>query len=212
MKHITIITPSNIEIEYRLAGAGSRLAAFVIDFSFIIIPAFIGYQITDYDFYDFNGVVTAIVMVCAFALNFGYFIFCEMVMNGQSVGKRIFGLRVIRDNGQPIGFIQSLIRGLIRMTIDLVYVGLFVMLFSKKHKRLGDMAAGTLVIAERRESANETVASVYWPENLPEQSMLTPEELQLTREWLRRRDEMIDGGESVGEKIREHFNKKLFIP
>ncbi|MCL2049510.1 MAG: RDD family protein [Defluviitaleaceae bacterium] len=156
MKTITIITPSNIELEYRLAGVGSRLAAFIIDYLLQVLMSLlvvfgIMYGI-DYALLgnDVSGVALGISMVSVFVIQTGYFIVMELVTNGQSVGKRIFGLRVIRDNGQPIGFTQSLVRGLLRSSLDMLYVGLFVIMFSKRCKRLGDMAAGTVVVAERR--------------------------------------------------------------
>jgi uncharacterized RDD family membrane protein YckC len=216
MKTITIITPSNIEVEYRLAGAGSRLAAFIVDFTIqmllifavILIVLYGTDRIGDEFGFDGIGIALGIVMVITFIIHFGYFIFSELATNGQSIGKRIFGLRVIRGNGQPIGFSQSLIRGLLRATLDMIYVGLFVILFSKQHKRLGDMAAGTLVIAERYDSADEAVSVAnHWLENLPEKFLLSPEELKLTEEWLRRRDDMLDGGESVRVKLMEHLAK-----
>jgi uncharacterized RDD family membrane protein YckC len=214
MKTITIITPSNIEVEYRLAGAGSRLGAFIVDFTVQTLLTLIVFFVVLYGFdhviigNSFSGIALGICLIASFVIHFGYFIFFELTTNGQSIGKRFFGLRVIRDNGQPIGFSQSLIRGLLRATLDMVYVGLFVILFSKQHKRLGDMAAGTLVIAERYDIAADAVSVAdYWPVNFPDKSLLSPEELKLAEEWLRRRDNMLDGGESVRVKLMEYLGK-----
>ena len=157
MRYITIITPANIEVVYRLAGAGSRLAAFVIDFTIqtvacaalaaLVLFGFAGLRLDTLG--EVSGALLAFLLIAAFAIYFGYFIFCELLMNGQSIGKKIFGLRAIRDNGQPVGLAQSLVRNLFRVAIDMLYVGLFVILFSPQHKRLGDMAAGTVVVSER---------------------------------------------------------------
>ncbi|MCL2386959.1 MAG: RDD family protein [Defluviitaleaceae bacterium] len=218
MKTITIITPSNIEVEYRLAGAGSRLASFLIDFMVqglifiaIVLIVLFGFDRVIFGNTDYpSGVALGIVMVTWFVLQFGYFVICELSMQGQSIGKRIFGLRVIRDNGQPLEFSQSLIRGLLRTSADMMYIGIFIILFSKKHKRLGDMAAGTLVVSERY---NETYqpslvnATPHWPSFLPNRDLLTPSELQLTEEWLHRRNQMLDGGAAVGERLAEYFAK-----
>jgi uncharacterized RDD family membrane protein YckC len=159
-----------------------------------------------------SGVALGAVMVAFFLNQFGYFIFCELTMRGQSVGKRIFGLRVIRDNGQPLEFSQSLVRGLLRTTLDMMYVGLLIILFSKKHKRLGDMAAGTLVVSERYNEAYEPALlaseTPYWPNFLPDRFLLTAEERHLTEEWISRRDDMIDGGSAVGNKLIEFLNVK----
>jgi uncharacterized RDD family membrane protein YckC len=156
MKFITIVTPANIEVEYRLANAGSRLAAFLIDFALQLTLIFLMASAVLFGFaglrfstlHEASGATLGFVLVAAFAIHFGYFIFCELTMNGQSPGKRIFGLRVICDNGRPVGFTQSLVRNLMRPAVDMLYVGLFVIIFSDKHKRLGDFAAGTLVVSE----------------------------------------------------------------
>ena len=217
MKTITIITPSNIEVEYLLAGVGSRVAAFIIDVALqlLLITAFALIVLLGIDRGIYgnrltpSGTALGAVILFNFVVQFGYFIIYELAMRGQSVGKRLFSLRVIRDNGQPIGFAQSLVRGLLR-SLDIVYIGLFTILFSKKHKRLGDMAAGTIVIIERRnETFEKSLYSTapYWPNFLPDPFLLSPEERQLTEEWLNRRDYMLDGGAAVGERLMKYFEK-----
>ncbi|MCL1844787.1 MAG: RDD family protein [Defluviitaleaceae bacterium] len=216
MKKITVITPSNIEIEYRLAGAGSRIAAFIIDFTlqYTIIIIFtltvllgIDYRILSNS--QPSGVALGVTLVFWFVMHVGYFIFCEMAFNGQSVGKKVFSLRVIRDNGMPLGFGQSLVRGLLRTSVDMMYVGLFAVVFSKHHKRLGDMAAGTIVISEHREEFDSRIyESQHWPDFLPDPFSLTPEERRISEEWLARRDEMPDGGEASGEMLLEYLGRE----
>lgn len=219
MKTITIITPSNTEVEYRLAGTGSRFGAFLIDFAIqllmILAAAVVVLWFFDHVIFGNtdspSGEALGIVIVFFFIVQFGYFIVCELAMNGQSIGKRIFGLRVLCDNGQPIEFVQSLVRGLLRTSLDMMYVGLFVILFSKKHKRLGDMAAGTIVVSERYNEAYEpTLASEapYWPNFLPDKFSITPEERQLAEEWLNRRNDMTGGSASVGDNIVNYFKWK----
>lgn len=217
MKTITIITPSNIEVEYRLAGAPSRLAAYLIDLTVqLLLITFFALTIllgVDRGIFGNRGIPSGeslgVVLVFAFVVQFGYFIFSELTMSGQSIGKRIFGLRVICDNGQPIGFFQSLTRGLLRTSLDMMYVGLFIILFSKKHKRLGDMAAGTIVISEHYEThdSSYTNETDYWPGFLPDKFLITPEERQLAEEWLSRRNDMNDGGGFAGNALVKYFKK-----
>jgi len=217
IKTVIIITPSNIEVEYRLAGAGSRLAAFIIDFALqvLIIAAIAGVVLLGLDRFVFgntsnsSGAALGFVMVAAFFVYFGYFIVSETVMNGQSPGKRIFELRVIRDNGQPAEFWQILMRGLLRASVDMLYIGLFIIIFSKKSKRLGDIAAGTIVI-------NESYGKIYapaaneleWPGFLPDPCTITPEERRLAEEWLRRRENMTNTGAETGEKLIAYFRNQ----
>ncbi|MCL1884690.1 MAG: RDD family protein [Defluviitaleaceae bacterium] len=220
MKTFTIITPSNIEVEYRLAGAGSRFAAYIIDFAIqiLLIVTFAVIALWFFDRIIFDntdsspsGMALGAFLVFSFVVQFGYFIFCELTMMGQSIGKKIFALRVIRENGQPLGFSQSLVRGLLRASLDMMYVGLFIILFSKNHKRLGDMAAGTIVISEHHKKSDEPSllsTNTVWPSFLPDPYSLTPEERSLTEEWLSRRDEMNDGGASVGDKLAAYYELK----
>ena len=159
MKTHTVLTPANIEIEYRLAGAGSRLAAFVVDFLLQIVICVVLAVVVLFGIYDYRiatlasveGFALGFLIISWFVVYFCYFIVCELMTNGRSVGKKIFGLRVIRDNGEPIALSQSLVRGLFRSVLDILYIGLFVILFSAKHKRIGDIVAGTVVVAEHYE-------------------------------------------------------------
>lgn len=81
----------------------------------------------------------------------GYFVFFEMLWNGQTPGKRQAGIRVIRDNGTPVTFTESLLRNLVRLVDLLPFyygIGLVSTLLSRQGKRLGDYVAGTVVVKE----------------------------------------------------------------
>jgi uncharacterized RDD family membrane protein YckC len=220
MKTIVIITPANIEVEYRLANAGSRLAAFVIDSAIqmaavllltaAVLFGFEGLRLSTLG--EVSSASLALIIIAAFVIQFGYFIVCELSMNGQTVGKRVFKLRVIRDNGQPVELSQGLVRNLIRPAVDMLYVGLFVIMFSKNHKRLGDMAAGTIVVSEHPAAIPP---AVYIPDAdildvLPARP-LTAEEKYLVSEWLRRRDSLPDGGEVIRNKWVDYFKMDKMV-
>lgn len=217
MKTITIITPSNIEVEYKLAGVGSRIAAFIIDFLIqniayvlvVFIVMSINFQLQRTQITLQLSTAMGIIIALLFIINFGYFIVCELVMNGQTIGKRIFGLRVIRDNGQPIEFTQALIRGIIRSTLDLLYVGFFTIFFSKKHKRLGDMAAGTIVVIERRYTAKSVALNDSpMPSFIPHLSEMTHEEKAVVDSLLLRKESLPNNGLEIENKLKEYFAQK----
>jgi len=217
MKTITIITPANIEVEYRLAGVGSRLSAFIIDFTIqtltiLLITLLVwGMSSTFWDG-EMGGTALSVIIAAGFVIHFGYFIICELVMNGQTIGKRTLGLRAIRENGQPIGFPQALVRGLVRSSADIIYIGLFVIAFHPQHKRLGDIAAGTVVICEKYSNTFElSLAAHEWPHFLPRPAEVTDEERHVVEEWLRRRDDMLDGGGKIAQKLAEYFTAKAEI-
>jgi len=217
MKTITIITPTNIEVEYKLAGVGSRLAAIIIDtiiqLLLMLLAAGIIFGVTHRLYLsgvDIRGSgVLAVFIVAIFVIFFGYYITLELVMHGQTLGKRLFGMRVIRDNGQPVEFTHVLIRGLIRPTLDLIYVGFFAILFSKKHKRVGDMAAGTIVVVENYD--RDIILGIRaWdtPPEFPQLEEMTAEERDIVEDWLRRRDSLLDGGLELQIKLTKHFTDK----
>ena len=205
MKTHIVLTPANIEIEYRLAGAGSRLAAFTIDFTLqiifsLLLGVIILFGIYNYRFATLEGLegsALALLIISWFLIYFCYFIFLEMAMNGQSIGKKIFGLRVIRDNGQPVRLQDSLIRNLFKAVLDILYIGLFFILFSPKHKRIGDMVAGTVVVAEHYGSIGPSLQPTHLPvfnnkasragvEQLPH-LLLSPEERDLLNMYMARK-------------------------
>jgi uncharacterized RDD family membrane protein YckC len=94
-------------------------------------------------------IVVAVFLVVQFILESTYFVIAEMISGGRSLGKALVGLRVVRDGGLPISLRESLVRNLLRM-VDVLptnyAVGLVTMMVSADGKRLGDLAAGTIVI------------------------------------------------------------------
>jgi uncharacterized RDD family membrane protein YckC len=88
-------------------------------------------------------------LLLQFVIEWGYFLFFELAMGGRSLGKRALGLRVLRDGGRPLGLRESLVRNALRV-VDMLpanyLVGLVAMVVSPEGKRLGDIAAGTVVV------------------------------------------------------------------
>src|SRR5439155_10322840 len=88
-------------------------------------------------------------LVIQLVIEWGYFVFCEMTSGGRSLGKALVGLRVVRDGGFPISLRESLVRNLLRLVDVLPWyytVGLVSIVLSRDGKRLGDLAAGTIVV------------------------------------------------------------------
>lgn len=156
--HIIIETPEHIQLQYELAGIGSRALALLFDTLVQVlitgaIIALVIWLVNYFDIANLRGVAMAILTgTLGFLGLVGYFVISEMTMNGQSPGKRLAGLRVVRDDGTPITFLDSAIRNLIRVVdlLPFIYtVGMIAVFFSRRAKRLGDMAAGTIVVKER---------------------------------------------------------------
>ena len=129
-REILVVTPENIEIEYELAGIGSRFLANLLD-SFLQTAIYLGLWIvvgiialivslTTSVFSRalgvfFGEIQVAFALVAGFVILWGYFIWFETVWNGQTPGKRQLGLRVIRDGGYPINIFAAIVRNLIRV-------------------------------------------------------------------------------------------------
>jgi uncharacterized RDD family membrane protein YckC len=156
---INIDTPELVSIEMPLAGIGSRFIALLVDYliwfagllilvlaSSVILPAI----------HAFNRIseqwAEALVIFTFFLLNWGYFTLFEAFWNGRTPGKRVARIRVIQRSGRAIGLFESMARNLVRYVDQLPFfygVGVITMFVTKQHQRLGDLAAGTLVVRDR---------------------------------------------------------------
>ena len=129
-RDIDVRTPESIEFTYALAGLGSRFLAWFVDFlielgiiiAIFLTVAFIGSKlpstggVTDSTTSKLGvAIVVAFIVFIFFSIFFGYFIVLEAFWNGQTPGKKLLGIRVVRDGGYPIDFGASLIRNLIRV-------------------------------------------------------------------------------------------------
>ncbi len=150
-----IRTPEYVEFEFPLAGLMSRILAWLVDISISSIAAYavIMFVITIGALGSLTGFATAIAFVVWFLASWCYLVFLEYRWNGQTIGKKIFGLRVIQQSGVRIGFYHSAVRNLIRPLdhLPLLYlVGGTLSVLSESSQRLGDLAAGTVVVKDRR--------------------------------------------------------------
>ncbi|HSR53717.1 MAG TPA: stage II sporulation protein M [Acidobacteriota bacterium] len=159
----TIRTPDHVEIEFEVAGPLGRFAALLLDTLIIIgsmlvlvlLASFFGLLslVTDAgSLRATSSVAMALLGLIFFILNWGYFVLLEHFMRGRTPGKAAAGLRVMRDDGFPVSLRESAIRNLVRaadmLPIPTYMLGGIVALYHPHGKRLGDMAAGTLVVRE----------------------------------------------------------------
>jgi uncharacterized RDD family membrane protein YckC len=212
---LTIQTPEQVGFEYVLAGLGSRTAAFLVD-TIIRWSVVLGIFVMVSLFHkflpapDLSGWVADLsktwliaLAVLAYGLvDLGYFLFFEALCGGQTPGKKRQGLRVIRMDGQPIGWLESSIRNILR-AVDLVAgvypVGIVVVFLSGNNQRIGDYAAGTVVIVERKQRVPgerkrfPAQQVLTHPEIEWYVSRLKPAQYQVLRSFLERREQMEQG-------------------
>ena len=160
---LNIDTPELVAIELPLAGIGSRFIAVLVD-SLILAAAFL-----------FLGIFAAFILpalgafgekaatwgvgvlnLVFFLVFWGYFAVTEAFSNGRAPGKRVAKIRVIHQSGRGVSFVEALGRNLVRI-VDYMPgfygVGIVAIFLSRRHQRLGDMVAGTLVVREREVDA-----------------------------------------------------------
>jgi uncharacterized RDD family membrane protein YckC len=144
---LTITTPEGVELELQLAGLGSRFAAQLID---LVIKA-IAIILVVVVFSQLELTGWAIIIPAVTLILYGYDVVLETFANGRTVGKRLLRLRVVKVAGDPIDFMSSAIRNALRLVegISTSYIpGIIAILATKRNQRLGDLAAGTIVIHE----------------------------------------------------------------
>jgi uncharacterized RDD family membrane protein YckC len=165
---VDVATGESVAFTYELAGLGSRFFAVVVDLAIQIGVAlgagalFLWFAFASHARLGgrthtavvFAGaVVNGIAVFAIFMLFFGYFIFFEWRFAGRTPGKRLLGLRVVRDGGFPLDFTSAVVRNVVRILevgIGFYAVSAVAMLLSPFNRRLGDMAAGTIVVRDAR--------------------------------------------------------------
>jgi len=165
-ENVRIETPEQIDFDLEVAGPGNRFVAQFVDWIFkwlillglgliaLLFAALLSKGgVDDWSRSTQNAFIAFLVML-GFVIFFGYDIYYEGYRNGQTPGKRIAGIRVVRDSGGPIDATAAAIRNLVGLAdfLPMFYLlGGFIMLLNGRSQRLGDMAAGTIVIRERHE-------------------------------------------------------------
>ena len=186
---LNIETPEQVELRFPIAGIGSRFLALATD-SLLQVAAFFVLIL------GFSLIISALpkgtggsppsataakwfvagIVLFLFLLYWGYYSLFEAFWNGQTPGKRLLKIRVIKDSGRQITLFEALARNLLRV-VDIqpwpVYlVGVITMLCNREQKRLGDLVAGTIVVHERSEEQplmshnSRTFTSALYPQPL----------------------------------------------
>lgn len=197
---IVIATPEGIDLELTLAGAGSRFAAALVD---SLLQLALSLALWAVLVLGIGGYGVALFAVAAFLVGFGYHILFEVLASGRTPGKRWTGLRVVRAGGHPVTFLPSATRNILRLVdwLPAVYiVGCISVLVTKRNQRLGDLAAGTLVIRDQARVPVPAPPRLLYGQatppagldNLPawDVSGITAEELVAVRRFLQRRHEL----------------------
>lgn len=213
---IEVVTPEGVAIQYELAGIGSRGLAAVVDHAIQLLVTIVGLLLIMLVATMLSTAVRivagdvpmwmiAVSIIWTFVVLVGYHAMFELRWGGQTPGKRVAGLRVMRDSGHPVDPYSTVVRNLVRI-IDLILLfpygaGMLSVFFSKECKRLGDYAAGTVVVRETtaegmhvvwQTAPSELVASLM--ECIPTTREVDPQELVMLRVFTERRPDLDPAG------------------
>jgi uncharacterized RDD family membrane protein YckC len=223
---LIIETPEQTSLEFPLAGIGSRFLAVALDtllqFGVYIVLGLIALLVSSFGVVGAFGKQwgIAILIFVAFSVQFGYFALFETIWNGQTPGKRWTHLRVIQDSGRPINAYDSVLRNLLRIvdTLPSLYaIGIVTVLISRENKRVGDYAAGTVVVHEK---PLQGVGAIWSVAAAPAQALpaipsaqLTLDELQLVETFFERRTSLDpEVRRAMARQIAQRLGERLNVP
>lgn len=213
---VAIATPEGVDLELTLAGVGSRFASALVDYLIqaLIVVALalvlgLGFHLGP----GASGFATALWIVLAFLLFAGYDISFEVLASGRTPGKRLNGLRVVRETGAPVTFPTSAVRNVLRLVDWLpgtYLVGMVAILVSARNQRLGDLAAGTLVVRERKPLPAEPILR-SWGQTLAwDTSAIDAAELAAVRSFLARRESLTtDARVQIASELAARLRPKV---
>jgi len=149
---LVVATPERVSFDYQVAGLGTRAVAQLVDLVIVggILMA-VYFVALAAELASADTIATLIAVIGSFVVVFGYFWVSESLWSGQTIGKKVFRLRAVGDRGEPLTFMQAGIRNIVRIVDFLPYaygIGLVVLFANGRGKRLGDLAAGTVVVKD----------------------------------------------------------------
>lgn len=157
-QHYGVETPEHVEVRLELAGVGSRMAAAVLDTIIIYLSlvgiTLVGSKVLGSGLGSAGSWFLAFLILLVYGLVWGYFAAFEAWNGGRTLGKQALGIRVVMDTGQRVTTGAAVVRNLVRL-LDCYFPffpivpAMLLMFINKSNKRLGDMAAGTIVVRDR---------------------------------------------------------------
>ncbi|NJL00099.1 MAG: RDD family protein [Spirulinaceae cyanobacterium SM2_1_0] len=228
LNRIALRTPESVELEFALAGLGNRAPAYGIDLlaSLLLLYCFLLlWRLVESPLIDLLIVwlgdservelwLLAIQIVAVFLIRSCYFVAFETLWQGQTPGKRVMRIRVVRDDGRSVGLPQAVLRSLLLLFDELFFLATFFIAYGRREKRLGDWVAGTLVVQSARAATpplQVSDAAHALAQQLPKQAnlaRLTPDEFATIRSYLRRVSQFLpearqEKGQQLAQSARQ---------
>ncbi|MDP9311265.1 MAG: RDD family protein [Chloroflexota bacterium] len=227
----TVETPEHIDVAYDVAGIGSRFLAALIDHVIIAVVlslSCVGVSIvaSSLDLGLSESLIFGLFGLGIYLSLCAYHIFFETIWNGQTPGKRIIGLRMVRVGGRPLGFAGSAVRNVIRLAdfLPVLYgLGVMVMFIDKRSRRLGDLAAGCMAVRERKGVTLDSLSRPVAAEapvvptatgiTIPNLQVLRRDDYDIVQEYLRRKPQLsVEARQRLGQQLVEGLQQRLGYP
>lgn len=216
-----IDTPEHLAFRARIAGPGRRFIAFLLDLIIQFVIMFVlSLLMASFGMAGMEGLGMGLFMFAMWLLSWFYFTISETITGGRSLGKMALKLRVVRPNGLPITWRHSILRNFLRaadhgmMPTPLLF-GPLVMTFDKRFRRLGDMAADTIVVVEEASGVRGEMAVEADPElvdELPGSLPLDRDDLEAIELFVNRQHVSDARREELASIVAKHYAKRLSIP
>lgn len=226
-----ITTPESVTLDFQLAGPGTRFLALFLDLWIVmtlmtaityllamLISLVFATGLTSDTDELVGAILFSLIIVAQFLIFFGYWFVLEAFQGGRTLGKRALGIRAVMRGGYPLTLSAALIRNLVRI-VDMIpppyfAVGLISMSLSRDYQRLGDLAAGTIVVRDR--SYRAPASGLYFAGLNPahvlhwDTSAISNADLELIRRFLARRTQLRPGARySIGIRVAGRFRQKV---
>jgi uncharacterized RDD family membrane protein YckC len=193
-------TPERVALSIEVAGLGTRSLAYLIDILLIFLfwtTALLIYSVMGdllRRVQELSAAAQVLGVLLFFLSGWAYDLVWELRWNGQTPGKRALGIRVVSTDGAPVGLLESAIRNLSRaIEVPLLYApGVLFVALTRRHQRLGDLLAGTVVIRDRGYdlSRYQTAPAEVTPLAARVAATLSPAEFERLADFVRRRAEI----------------------
>jgi uncharacterized RDD family membrane protein YckC len=211
--HETVETPEQVRLHLELAGLGTRSIAYILDTLLrygVLLAIFVAVVlIFDALQLHWEGItdqfgahfIMIILTLLYFFMEWGYFATFEWLWTGQTPGKRVARIRVLKDGGGPISFLDAALRNLVRLVDSsgpMAAIGMLFIFFNRKNKRPGDLLARTIVVREHPKTLTQLLAVSELPPRIPDDPFadlirrisLTSDQHDLIARYLQRRDQL----------------------
>lgn len=216
MANLIINTPQNVNLHYKIANIGTRILAFLIDFAifsaylYLIDLMMSAFYMSVWDNWTVFGIQQLLLLPVMF-----YSLYMNIIFQGQTVGKMIMKIQVIKLDGTPVSWGDYLILWMMRLVDIWAFLGslgILFIIFSDKSQRIGDQAAGTVVINKKNKvqldhTVLEEVSEDYTPV-FPQVLSLSDKDIRLIKETLTIAQKSLDYGtiKMLREKVESILN------